>query len=252
MKFHELEEQSHSFTGDYLRQAIKKCAASPKFFAGDMQLLPSDAVDLIQFAKLPFPTTSVEFTTPFNPNGGAAHFIVTCEQINVTEGVASGAMLLLFSRNSAKEWLLSGALNSVSGQLMATKPAIEAAGSNELASSYMRSAFVALGNFFKVLNCSNVDVEEVAPSLALNKKRQSAGKPPIYTYKVLTIRRGKHYQSLSGTAESRRVHLVRGHIKRRKSGNFWWQPFVRGDRRKGMIAKDYRADKLIASHQVSA
>lgn len=36
-----------------------------------------------------------------------------------------------------------------------------------------------------------------------------------------------------------RAHLVRGHFKVRKSGVFWWMPFVRGNQKLGFVHKHY-------------
>ena len=52
----------------------------------------------------------------------------------------------------------------------------------------------------------------------------------------------KSYQGLQ------RVHLCRGHFKEytnenplfgKHVGRFWWQPMVRGDKKRGVLNKDY-------------
>jgi hypothetical protein len=37
--------------------------------------------------------------------------------------------------------------------------------------------------------------------------------------------------------EAARQHLVRGHFKIRKTGVYWWAPFLRGDARHGTIKR---------------
>lgn len=103
-----------------------------------------------------------------------------------------------------------------------------------------------LSCFLAVLNCSNVEIAEVDEPKLLNKKRNNKGKVPIYSYKTLVLKtRQQRLATGNGAHESPRIHLRRGHIKRRKTGNFWWQPCVVGDRKKGVVAKDYRADGIV-------
>ena len=79
-----------------------------------------------------------------------------------------------------------------------------------------------------------------------------AGKQELFTYKTLKLvlpskaRNGSEDQSPSG--ERVRIHLCRGHFKHftkdaplfgRHTGLYWWQPQLRGDKTKGMVAKDY-------------
>jgi hypothetical protein len=103
-----------------------------------------------------------------------------------------------------------------------------------------------LGAFLRALNCVNVKTQVIEAPAALNKKRAKSGKPPIYEYKVLVLRQSAaRGGSLVGSHESPRIHLRRGHIKHRKTGDFWWQPCVVGDRKRGVVVKDYRADELV-------
>jgi hypothetical protein len=111
-----------------------------------------------------------------------------------------------------------------------------------LAGACARSA----AQFLAVLNCVNVNTELIMPPAKLNKRKLKRGKLPIYEYHILVLkRRVKAAVPLGGTSESPRVHLRRGHIKRRKTGSFWWQPCVVGDPKRGVVEKAYRADDLM-------
>jgi hypothetical protein len=77
----------------------------------------------------------------------------------------------------------------------------------------------------------------------LNRARAKAGKKPLAAFHVLTVRLSKAERAAmrEGHEERRelRAHVVRGHFKLRRSGMYWWRPFVRGDLDKGFAAKRY-------------
>jgi hypothetical protein len=74
---------------------------------------------------------------------------------------------------------------------------------------------------------------------AIEKRRSPTGKvtkrPRKYNFTTVVLNaveqvRGRSVEPI----EHRSAHLVRGHFKQRKSGLFWWNPFVRG---KGKLNK---------------
>lgn len=104
-----------------------------------------------------------------------------------------------------------------------------------------------------VLECKNVYTKTIVPSDKINKKRRLKNKLPLLDYKILVVNCGttiKKYissknQSYQGLF---RVHLCRGHFKEytkenplfgKYIGKFWWQPMVRGEKKRGIINKDY-------------
>lgn len=96
--------------------------------------------------------------------------------------------------------------------------------------------------FMVLLNCKNVYTEVSPDPAKLNKKRQKVGKVPIFQYKTLFIRTkdGIRYNPSTGkTGIKHAVHLCRGHFKRRSTGVFWWDAHVRGDKKRGIVVKDY-------------
>jgi|GEM_PF-2137180 len=111
---------------------------------------------------------------------------------------------------------------------------------------------VALNAALVLLNCKNVVTEDNLPPIKLNRKRKKKGKPELFTYKTLKLvlpsesKKGGEYLP-SGTKV--KIHLCRGHFKNytkdaplfgRYTGLYWWQPHVRGDKKEGMVVKDYK------------
>ncbi|GGE75670.1 hypothetical protein GCM10011533_30020 [Streptosporangium jomthongense] len=97
------------------------------------------------------------------------------------------------------------------------------------------------------LACSNTTISE-APSgrKRLNKKRAGKGKPPFYSYKVLTIAQAEGNGSCgrSGTGRSPRVHLRRGHIRRLANKTVWVNSAVVGNKSRGLVNKDYAVREM--------
>ena len=95
-----------------------------------------------------------------------------------------------------------------------------------------------------LLNARNaVELEPVDLS-KLNRARLKNDKRPLFEHKLLKIARRVHkrvYPDGKGHADHApmREHFVRSHWKHRKTGIFFWRPFVRGDVKYGKIEKDY-------------
>lgn len=96
------------------------------------------------------------------------------------------------------------------------------------------------------LSCTNVRSVDNTPPTALNKKRQKAGKPPLFTYKTLHILSGErgasHDQRADDTEAKRspRLHFRRGHVRRIGDGRITWvQQCMVGNRRRGVVEKAY-------------
>jgi hypothetical protein len=96
-----------------------------------------------------------------------------------------------------------------------------------------------------LLNAKNGASSTFSPAPEkLNKARRKAGKPPLVEYHQLTLRIGPSERGAArGEASSReamRAHTVRGHFKIRRTGIYWWRPFIRGDVASGFADKSYR------------
>lgn len=102
-----------------------------------------------------------------------------------------------------------------------------------------------LNNFLSFLHCRNIETEVVKASVALNKSRKKKKRYPIVDYHTLVLKKSNGttvpLASLRNREDSR-LHKVRGHFKRCKTGKYWWAPHVRGNREKGEVVKDYRVD----------
>lgn len=97
------------------------------------------------------------------------------------------------------------------------------------------------------LACSNTKISE-SPSgrKRLNKKRASKGKPPFYSYKVLTIsNQDAGAKPIAGSSgRSPRVHLRRGHIRRLANKTVWVNSAVVGNKSLGLVSKDYAVKEM--------
>lgn len=96
------------------------------------------------------------------------------------------------------------------------------------------------------LHCTNVRSVDNPPPAALNKKRQKAGKPPLFTYKTLHILSGERdaaHDPRADDAEAKRsprLHFRRGHVRRISGGRITWvQQCMVGNGRLGVIEKTY-------------
>lgn len=97
-----------------------------------------------------------------------------------------------------------------------------------------------------LLNSRNLTREEYQPvPEKLNKARAKQGKSPLLDYTKILIRLSHGLEKRVGAGDSRngvRLHAVRGHLKIRKSGVFWWSDHLRGDPSKGMASGSYIID----------
>lgn len=101
----------------------------------------------------------------------------------------------------------------------------------------------------KLLNCKNVTTEQCIPSEKLNKKRIKNNKHPLFSYHLLVLKPTTQYEkSIPQHLWENRVHLCRGHFKTyteenklfgRLTGRYWWQPQARGNKKLGVVMKDY-------------
>jgi hypothetical protein len=97
-------------------------------------------------------------------------------------------------------------------------------------------------DFLTALSCRNIEqtiTQKCDP--ALNARRINKGKLPLYEERILTIKVNAKQSTgtRTGTHESPRQHLRRGHIRRLESGNIWVNACVVGSSEKGVIKKCY-------------
>lgn len=101
--------------------------------------------------------------------------------------------------------------------------------------------FIALLVLLNMRNC--IEREDVASKTTHRYEGRTTRLQPLYshhTVKLVLSRAQQQRLESAGIAQAeRRLHLVRGHPKVRKTGTFWWTPFVRGRKESGLVTKDY-------------
>jgi hypothetical protein len=98
--------------------------------------------------------------------------------------------------------------------------------------------------FLAMLNSHNPCLEHIKADLSrLNKSRIKRSRTPfldhVETRLALSRSQANRARAAGLTREQARQHLVRGHFKLRKTGVYWWSPFLRGDPRRPVGRKDY-------------
>lgn len=101
-------------------------------------------------------------------------------------------------------------------------------------------AAVALLNSRNVVATEAVDVTREN----VRRRRISRSRPDLLSYTRCVIAprlRERLLEADAARAEPAavRARFVRGHFKARKTGLFWWSPFVRGDAKAGFVMKEY-------------
>ena len=107
-----------------------------------------------------------------------------------------------------------------------------------------------VSNFTHLLACKNIKYEEKLPPLRLQKARLKKRKHPLSSYYILKIKPTSSRNACIGSdIWTNRVHLCRGHVREyteekplfgKLVGKYWIPPHVRGDKKQGMIKKDYQ------------
>lgn len=119
-----------------------------------------------------------------------------------------------------------------------------------------RDELQAFINACSILNCANVVEDELVPSNSrkaqwVRGKRVKVQEPavkPRFTYKVLQISDEQRSHSggsgLSTGSHTKRMHLRRGHIRRRGERLIWIRPsVVNPGSAQGIVTKDYQLKK---------
>ncbi len=83
------------------------------------------------------------------------------------------------------------------------------------------------------MNSRNLfSLSENEPNVKLNRNRARVGKLPFMSYKSVTLNlstsQKRRFAAARNANKLKTSHVVRGHFKIRKSGIYWWSPFIRG------------------------
>lgn len=110
-----------------------------------------------------------------------------------------------------------------------------------------------------LLNCQNITTERVDPDAKLSKKHRKKHKRPLVSYHVLKLslpgERVDEERPRKPVQGINRLHLVRGHTATysqerplfgKYEGTFWVPAHARGNKKRGVLLKDYEVQK--ASH----
>lgn len=108
-----------------------------------------------------------------------------------------------------------------------------------------------LYQFLSFLSCKNIEIEEIEPSPKLQRRRAKKKKKPFVTYHILKLKTLTKKYSANGDdggVWSNRIHLCRGHMREytddrplfgKLVGRYWIPPHARGNRKMGIVQKDY-------------
>jgi transcriptional regulator of met regulon len=229
---------------------------NPKFYVGEVEAIPIPKSTL-PYPRLPFKTCTFELNTIDGKGKFHRIFLFAYEEENTTM-VHSFISYKFFGENrdayinngyvkvnrETNKYTAFVNMNIV--KLLADNPAARHLdNASQMRDSSVKCSMI-LAHFLAVLNCSNVSVADVSIPEAINKKRRRRDKIPIYSYKILTLKEYKKSPSTTVTQQgTTRLHIRRGHIKHRKTGDFWWNSCMVGDIENGTVIKDYNAEKLL-------
>lgn len=105
---------------------------------------------------------------------------------------------------------------------------------------FLNHALRSVLELLEALSCKNIMIDSAKTPKLGNRGIENRG-IPFYESKVLTIKVNEKQSTgtKTGTHESPRQHLRRGHIRRLEAGNIWVNACVVGDSSKGVIKKSY-------------
>ena len=102
------------------------------------------------------------------------------------------------------------------------------------------------------MHCKNETIKQNTPPPKLSRKHQKKHGKPLVRYHTLDIEPMKKILRMEGQSETHglkhALHICRGHFKDYRDGGglfgkhkglYWWESHVRGDKREGVVLKDY-------------
>jgi hypothetical protein len=99
-------------------------------------------------------------------------------------------------------------------------------------------------DFCLAMSQYETEIVDQKPDAQAQKLRRLRSKPPLFTYKIITItgKRKVFTESKGGTHASPATHLRRGHWRNYKSGKRGWVEAALVNGKDGMVVKDYRVE----------
>lgn len=186
-------------------------AASARFHIGSLEVLPPMKLQRSDLNKMPSDRTFVEFES--KEHGTYA----------------------VFHTNEGGRQMIYSLLKPKGGDFWIHLDKV-------LYSDHLAFIGAVLAAFYRVLECVNVEVEDVAPPAKLQRARAARGKLPLLSYKVLKLKlpnlRRKSDDG-GGTHASPGLHLCRGHVHTSRNGNKYWEREHLAGNPHRLILKDY-------------
>jgi len=173
------------------------------------------------YARLPYPVTWIEYSSASGKFGWLLNAEEEAIRLRVILGVPVAAPVPIFVGSAS-----SARITSAGIQTNATEKTIETA--------MISQSLTALSILLLLNSRSQILKTREAPDVErLNKKRVKAGREeilPVHDIVFDVARMLVRHPGLpeGAAAEAMAAALVRGHFKLRKTGVFFWSPYVRG------------------------
>jgi hypothetical protein len=213
--------------------------------------MPDPNPQILQGAPLHLPCQDVllecdwDFVFEDGEERGTAFGLLT----EATPGVISGIWFSLTSRGlgfAAETRLFTDA----KGSIQIAAPLDDRGWRDQ--KTYEETAGLHAGlvvSWLAALRCVNVQSIDNPPPKALNSKRISKGKVPLFTYKTLHVLQNRASSGGNGDDDSGRtpprLHFRRGHVRRLDAERLTWvQPCMVGDKARGMVEKAYALEAI--------
>lgn len=222
---------------ELLREFSKKALAAQHFATPDNGVIFDDNLKGIigSEVKLPYPLITVEYrlgdtkvcTLAEQSDSEVRFLFAFCNPNADWDVFASRA----FFNGSVEDENIQVEFDTEFGE-----PSLEA-------KQYATLSVLRVLELCEALSCSNIShepIEEINP--AVNARRVRDGKLPFYETRILVVdtkNPSSTVEKQTGTHQSPRQHLRRGHIRRLPSANIWVNSCVVGSSKNGVINKDY-------------
>lgn len=196
--------------------------------------------------SLPFPITLVS-----SPNIEGNDFLTIAFDFNIDDKIR----VAVFFKTKKDLWILIPIIGHIGKNTPISRvdknpsyfvnysyPLSEEVENIEFWQNMMSFGVYGLFELIEALTCKNVEQTIIQKcDAALNARRVNKGKLPLYEERILTIKANQKQGigARTGTHESPRQHLRRGHIRRLETGNIWVNACVVGNSDKGVIKKSY-------------
>lgn len=206
--------------------------AAPNAICFDMG--PADFIVTVsvieELVRLPFEVCWFEgYSPPLSEGGPLTRFGALCVEVDRVVTCAC------FNKQPGSgDWLFVG--------VAAIDPTRDKRIAGEGDRTFLFAVSGVIARFLSAINCSNVCRTENLPDQRLQRRRLRRGKLPLFSYWTLHLGRSNTdgNGALGGTHASPRVHLRRGHARQFAPERWTWvQPHAVGNKKLGMIHKDY-------------